>query len=40
METMKLYSGPLSMFGRKAEIACIEKGIEFEFEMVREFVSS
>lgn len=31
---MKLYSGPLSMFGRKAEIACQEKGVEFELELV------
>lgn len=31
---MKLYSGPLSMFGAKAEIALHEKGIPFELEMV------
>lgn len=31
---MKLYSGPLSMFGAKAEIACYEKGVEFELEFV------
>jgi glutathione S-transferase len=31
---MKLYSGPLSMFGAKAEIALGEKGIAFELEMV------
>jgi glutathione S-transferase len=31
---MKLYSGPLSMFGAKAEIALREKGIAFELEMV------
>jgi glutathione S-transferase len=31
---MKLYSGPLSMFGAKAEIALREKGVEFELEMV------
>ena len=31
---MKLYSGPLSMFGAKAEIALREKGITFELEMV------
>jgi glutathione S-transferase len=31
---MKLYSGPLSMFGAKAEIALREKGFEFELEMV------
>jgi glutathione S-transferase len=27
---MKLYSGPLSLFGRKAEIALAEKGLTFE----------
>ena len=31
---MKLYSGPLSMFGAKAEIALREKGVDFELEMV------
>lgn len=31
---MKLYSGPLSMFGAKAEIACHEKGIDFDLEFV------
>ncbi len=31
---MKLYSGPLSMFGAKAEIAIREKGIDFALEMV------
>jgi glutathione S-transferase len=31
---LKLYSGPLSMFGAKAEIALREKGVEFELEMV------
>ena len=31
---MKLYSGPLSMFGAKAEIAALEKGLEFELVMV------
>jgi len=31
---MKLYSGPLSMFGAKVEIALGEKGIAFELEMV------
>ncbi len=31
---MKLYSGPLSMFGAKAEIALAEKGIDFELVMV------
>jgi len=32
--TIKLYSGPLSMFGAKVEIALREKGAEFELEMV------
>ena len=31
---MKLYSGPLSMFGAKAEIAAREKGFDFELVMV------
>jgi glutathione S-transferase len=31
---MRLYSGPLSMFGAKAEIAAREKGIDFELVMV------
>lgn len=31
---MKLYSGPLSMFGAKAEIAALEKGLEVELVMV------
>jgi len=31
---MKLYSGPLSMFGAKAEIAAHEKDIDFELVMV------
>ena len=31
---MKLYSGPLSMFGAKAEIALHEKGLAFELVMV------
>lgn len=31
---MKLYSGPLSVFGAKAEIACHEKGINFDLEFV------
>ncbi|MFI4998997.1 MAG: glutathione S-transferase family protein [Reyranellales bacterium] len=31
---MRLYSGPLSMFGAKAEIAAHEKGIHFELVMV------
>jgi glutathione S-transferase len=32
--TIRLYTGPLSMFGAKAEIALREKGAEFELEMV------
>ncbi len=32
--TMRLYSGPLSMFGAKAEIAAHEKGLDFELVMV------
>jgi glutathione S-transferase len=31
---MKLYSGPLSLFSRKVEIALYEKGLTFEREMV------
>src|SRR3982074_1810992 len=31
---MKLYSGPLSMFGAKAEIAALEKGLDVEVIMV------
>jgi glutathione S-transferase len=31
---MKLYSGPLSLFSRKVEIALREKGVAFEREMV------
>ncbi|MGH6948883.1 MAG: glutathione S-transferase family protein [Kiloniellales bacterium] len=31
---MKLYSGPLSLFARKVEIALQEKGLAFEREMV------
>lgn len=31
---MKLYSGPLSMFGAKAEIAVREKALDFELVMV------
>jgi glutathione S-transferase len=30
----KLYSGPLSMFGAKAQIAALEKGLEFDLVMV------
>lgn len=32
--SVKLYSGPLSMFGAKAEIALREKGLPFDLEMV------
>ena len=32
--TMTLYSGPLSMFGAKAQIAAQEKGLEFDLVMV------
>ena len=31
---MKLYSGPLSMYGAKAEIAVLEKGLDIEIEQV------
>ena len=31
---MRLYSGPLSMFGAKVEIALREKGLDFELAMV------
>jgi glutathione S-transferase len=31
---MRLYSGPLSMFGAKVEIAALEKGLDFELIMV------
>jgi glutathione S-transferase len=31
---LRLYSGPLSMFGAKAEIAAGEKGLDFELVMV------
>jgi glutathione S-transferase len=31
---MKLLSGPLSMFGAKAEIALREKGVDFDLELV------
>ncbi len=34
MTLLRLYSGPLSMFGAKAEIALREKGIEFDLVMV------
>jgi glutathione S-transferase len=32
--SMRLYSGPLSMFGAKAEIAALEKGLDIQVEMV------
>src|SRR6187549_3115933 len=35
MFPMKLYSGPLSLFSRKVEIALREKGLAFERIMVR-----
>jgi glutathione S-transferase len=31
---MRLFSGPLSMFGAKAQIAVLEKGLDFELVMV------
>lgn len=31
---MKIYSGPVSMFGAKAQIAALEKGLEVDVEMV------
>jgi glutathione S-transferase len=31
---MRLYSGPLSMFGAKAQIAMLEKQLDFELVMV------
>ena len=34
MTALRLYSGPLSMFGAKAEIALREKGVDFELVMV------
>jgi len=34
MTSMKIYSGPLSMFGAKVEIAAREKAIEFDLVMV------
>ena len=30
MNAIRLYTGPLSMFGAKAEIALLEKGLDFE----------
>jgi glutathione S-transferase len=32
--TLRLYSGPLSMFGAKAQIAMLEKGLDFALVMV------
>jgi glutathione S-transferase len=37
---LTLYSGPLSMFGAKAEIAALEKGLDFELIMVAYDVQS
>ena len=34
MTTTTIYSGPLSMFGAKVEIAAREKGVAFELAMV------
>src|ERR1700733_2979615 len=34
MTRMTLYSGPLSMFGGKAQIACLEKSLPFDLVMV------
>jgi glutathione S-transferase len=34
MNTPRLFSGPLSMFGAKAQIAMLEKGVPFELVMV------
>jgi glutathione S-transferase len=34
MKRFTLYSGPLSMFGAKTQIAALEKGLEFELVMV------
>jgi glutathione S-transferase len=34
VQSMKLYSGPLSLFSRKVEVALGEKGLAFEREMV------
>ena len=34
MTSVKIYSGPLSMFGAKVEIAAREKAIEFDLVMV------
>ncbi len=34
MSRPTLYSGPLSMFGAKVQIAALEKGLDFELVMV------
>jgi glutathione S-transferase len=34
MNTPRLFSGPLSMFGAKAQIAMLEKGLQFDLVMV------
>ena len=34
MNGIRLYTGPLSMFGAKAEIALLEKGLDFEWQRV------
>jgi glutathione S-transferase len=34
LPTITLYSGPLSMFGAKAQIAALEKGLDFDLVMV------
>lgn len=34
MDSLRLFSGPLSMFGAKAQIAMLEKGLDFELVMV------
>ena len=34
LRAFTLYSGPLSMFGAKAQIAALEKGLDFELVMV------
>jgi len=33
-KTTRIYSGPLSLFGAKAQIAALEKGLAFELVMV------
>ena len=34
MDRIRLFSGPLSMFGAKTQIACLEKGLDVELVMV------